>query len=84
MEPGTVNAVYEVTEKTVLSRYFGEAPVYGIKGSDPLTGETFEMEGVSYDRSFAERLALLLTERKVSVLHAGDVVRDIAAEALAV
>lgn len=49
---------------------------YGIFGKEEISEETVLIKRVSYDKAFAERIATLLNENKVSVLHAKDVIRD--------
>lgn len=81
LKAGTIDPVYEITETRVKDKYLGEITSYGINGRDAATGETFSAERLTFDKNFAERLSRVLTENGVSVVQAGDVIRDLIIEA---
>lgn len=68
---------YEVIETVTGSGSFAGIRSCGIKGTDYLTDGVLEIPMVSCDNDFAERVAAILTENQVSLLHAADVVRDL-------
>ncbi len=76
----TIKVNYEVTNKIMDNRLFGSGEVYGIKGIDMSTGDTFEAERVSFDKVFTEKIVSILTDNQVSVLHAKDVIKDLIAD----
>ena len=49
---------------------------YGIFGKDETSGKQVLIKRVSYDKYSAEKIAAILNENAVSVLHAKDVIRD--------
>ena len=49
---------------------------YGIFGKDETSGEQVLIKRISYDKYSAEKIAAILNENAVSVLHAKDVIRD--------
>ena len=49
---------------------------YGLFGKDETSGEQVLIKRVSYNKDSAERIAAILNENEVSVLHAKDVIRD--------
>ncbi len=53
-----------------------DSGVFGINGTELTTGDKVSVRRVSKDRAFAEELAALLNDKKVSVHHAKDVIRD--------
>lgn len=68
MESDGINPQYEV---------FCEAGIFGISGTELTSGDTVSVVHISKNREFAEELAALLNDKKVSVHHARDVIRDI-------
>ena len=49
---------------------------YGIFGKEETSRETVLIKRISYDKYSAEKIAAMLNENEVSVLHAKDVIRD--------
>lgn len=73
MEGEEINPRYEVS---------CESGVFGINGTELTTGDAVSVGRVSKNREFAEELAALLNDKKVSVHHAKDVIRDMLLEFL--
>ncbi|MBQ7874524.1 MAG: hypothetical protein IJ306_05115 [Oscillospiraceae bacterium] len=67
MEKGEINPRYEVS---------CEAGMFCISGTELTTGDAVSVGRISKDKKFAEELAALLNDKKVSVHHAKDVIRD--------
>jgi len=73
----TIKVTYEITRKAVEEGIFKGEEAYGIMGRDLFTGENFRVESVSFNKVFAEKLALLLAKNQVSIVHAKDVIKDL-------
>ena len=67
MSEGDINPHYEV--------FRGESG-FGISGKELTTEETVLINRVSENEEFAKGLAAVLGDKKVSVHHAKDVIRD--------
>ena len=67
MSEGDINPQYKVIR--------GESG-FGISGKELTTEETVLIKRVSESKEFADRLAGILNDSKVSVHHAKDVIRD--------
>lgn len=71
-----LNISYSVTEHNA-----GEEKVWGIKGTDFSTGESFEIKRAGFDFKTVSELSEKLNRNQVSLSHFYDVVRDTIYEA---